>query len=384
MTRYDLATPTLLADLDIMERNLHRMGAWAAENGIGLRPHVKTHKSPFVAAQQIRHGAIGLTCATPREAEVMAAVSHDLLMAYPPVGGDRARRVAELPPQVRPLVGLDSLEAISSIGTAALEAGRTIRVLVELDLGMGRVGVASPDEAVGLARQVDQHEALEFAGVMFYPGHLRSAGPERAAGLARLSRDLDERLAVLGGAGLDPAIVSGGSTPTAWESHLVRGMTEFRPGTYVYNDRSTVVAAACDREDCALTVLATVVSTAVAGQAVIDAGSKALARDPRSGDPGAGFGELLEHPEVVVRAMSEEHGILDLSRTSWRPRVGEQVQVIPDHACVAVHLHEQVHGVRAGALETTWTVEARGRLPGQGPLVSPSLHHPGLSSGHYA
>lgn len=363
MPSYELPTPTLLVDLDIMERNLRRMRTWAAEHRIGLRPHVKTHKSPVVATQQLRQGAIGLTCATPREMEVMAQVASDLLLAYPPVGGDRARRLADLPAHVRPMVGLDSAEAIAVVGAAALAADRSIRVLVELDLGMGRVGVATPEEAVALARLADRHEALEFAGVMFYPGHLRQPGPALDAGLQQLGVDLAARLEALRGAGLEPGIVSGGSTPTAWQSHRIPGLTEVRPGTYVYNDRSTVVAGACDREDCALTVLATVVSTAVPGQAVIDAGSKALARDPRSGDPAAGFGELLDHPEVVVRAMSEEHGILDLRRTAWRPRVGEQVQVIPDHVCVAVQLHERVHGIRHGALETTWMVEARGRLP---------------------
>jgi D-serine deaminase-like pyridoxal phosphate-dependent protein len=119
--------------------------------------------------------------------------------------------------------------------------------------------------------------------------------------------------------------VSGGSTPTAFQTHEIRGLTEFRPGTYVYQDRSSVSLGTCDRDDCAFTVLATVVSTAVPGQAVVDSGSKALGREPRDLDPEGGYGELLDHPEVTVKSMSEEHGILDLSRTAWRPVVGEQV-----------------------------------------------------------
>lgn len=364
MPALDLPTPVPVVDLDILDRNLHRMAVWTGDHGLGLRPHIKTHKSPFVAAEQIRHGAIGLTCATPREAEVMATVSSDLLVAYPPVGADRARRIAGLPPHCRPLVGLDSAEAVATIGAAALDAGRTVGVLVELDLGMRRVGVATAAELVALARLAADHEALEFAGVMFYPGHLRSPGMERGEGIARLNAELADRLAALRTARLEPWIVSGGSTPTAWDSHRMKGLTEIRPGTYVYNDRATIAAGACDREDCALTILATVVSTAVPGQAVIDAGSKALAREPRTTDPEAGFGELLDQPGVVVRAMSEEHGILDLRRTAWRPRVGEQVRVLPDHVCVAVHLHEEVHGVRDGRLVARWPVAARGRLPG--------------------
>jgi D-serine deaminase-like pyridoxal phosphate-dependent protein len=140
-------------------------------------------------------------------------------------------------------------------------------------------------------------------------------------------------------------------------------VTEFRPGTYIFNDRTTAEIGTCDWDDCALTVLATVVSTAVPGQAVIDAGSKALGREPLRGvgAPDEGFGSLLEHPEVTVKGMSEEHGILDLSRSSWRPTVGERVRVIPNHVCIVVHLNDVVAGVRGSSVETTWPVAARGR-----------------------
>jgi D-serine deaminase-like pyridoxal phosphate-dependent protein len=139
-------------------------------------------------------------------------------------------------------------------------------------------------------------------------------------------------------------------------------VTEFRPGTNVYNDRITAQIGACEWSDCALSVLATVVSTAVPGQAVIDAGSKALGREPpdREGD---GFGALLDRPEVIVQRLSEEHGILDLRDSNWRPAVGEQVRVVPNHVCFAVHLHETIYGVRGTKVETSWPVKARGRQP---------------------
>ena len=155
--------------------------------------------------------------------------------------------------------------------------------------------------------------------------------------------------------------MSGGSTPTLFRTHELRAVTEFRPGTYVFNDRTTAAIGACDWEDCALTVLATVVSTAVPGQAVIDAGAKALGREPMRGQPDEGFGVLLEHPDVVVKAMSEEHGILDLARTTWKPRVGERVRVIPNHVCIVVHLNDVVFGVRGSDVEASWPVAARGR-----------------------
>jgi D-serine deaminase-like pyridoxal phosphate-dependent protein len=239
-------------------------------------------------------------------------------------------------------------------------------VLVELDVGMRRVGVQGAAAAAELATFIADRAPLRYDGVAFYPGHIRQAIGDQGGGLAQLARDLHETLEALDRAGLAPRIVSGGSTPAAWRMHEIPGITEVRPGTYVYNDRVTAALGACEWDECALTVLATVVSTAVPGQAVIDAGSKALGREPmdaaRAGaGAGAGFGALLDRPEVVVTRMSEEHGILDLSGTDWKPRVGEQVRVVPNHVCIVVHLNDVVYGVRNGVVETKWPVAARGR-----------------------
>jgi D-serine deaminase-like pyridoxal phosphate-dependent protein len=203
--------------------------------------------------------------------------------------------------------------------------------------------------------------SLDFTGIAFYPGHVREAVDDQDAKLAALGDALTTTLRRFEAEGLSPRVVSGGSTPTLWRTHEIRGVTEMRPGTYVYNDRTTAVIGACAWEDCALTVLATVISTAVPGQAVIDAGTKALGREPVRGAEGEGFGQLLEHPEVLVERMSEEHGVLDISRSHWRPQVGETVRVIPNHVCIVVHLNDIVYGVRGGALQTSWPVAARGR-----------------------
>ncbi|MEO8449015.1 MAG: alanine racemase [Gemmatimonadota bacterium] len=355
-----LETPVPLVDLDILDRNLDRMAAYAGEHGLALRPHIKTHKSSRVGNEQIRRGAIGLTCATLREAEVMSDLTDDILLAYPPVGEPKLRRLMALPDHVRPLIALDSAESIDGLAAAAKERGRPIRVLVELDLGMHRVGATSAERALALAQRVVAAPPLEFAGINFYPGHIRQAVGQQGSSLEKLNADLHDVLAQFERAGLKPGIVSGGSTPTAYHTHEIEGLTEFRPGTYVYNDRSTVAIGACERADCAVTVLATVVSTSVAGQAVVDAGTKALGREPRDGEA-AGFGELLDHPEVTVRAMSEEHGMLDLSKTSWEPKVGDMVRIIPNHVCIVVHLNDFVYGVRADVVETAWPVAARGR-----------------------
>jgi D-serine deaminase-like pyridoxal phosphate-dependent protein len=240
-------------------------------------------------------------------------------------------------------------------------------VYVELDVGMRRVGVAAAPDAARLVRQVLDRPSLRYAGVMFYPGHVRQPGNQQGPALAELSRTVGGVLESLASEGLGPRVVSGGSTPAAWRMHEVAGVTEIRPGTYVYNDRTTAALGVCHWDDVALTVLATVVSTAVPGQAVIDAGTKALGREPLDGAPAGGWGDgfaaLLERPEVRVARMSEEHGILDLSRTGWRPRLGDLVRIVPNHVCISVHLFDEIIGVRGHAVETRWPVIARGRGP---------------------
>ena len=355
-----LETPALLVDLAIMEGNIARAAAYAAEHGLALRPHVKTHKSPVIAARQVAAGACGLTCATPFEAEVMSTVTDDILVAFPPVGA-RAARLARLPNHVRLITALDSAQALDAISSAAASASRTVGVYVELDLGMHRVGLPVVATAIELARKAAASRHLEFAGLAFYPGHVREAVADQSDKLTALNESLRDALQQFSEAGVEVRVVSGGSTPTLWRSHEIAGVTEIRPGTYVYNDRTTAATGACDIEDCALTVLATVVSTAVPGQAVVDAGTKALGREPMRGSDSEGFGELLEHPGVLVIRMSEEHGILDLTTTDWRPVVGEQVRIIPNHVCIVVHLNDVVHGVRDGVIAETWRVAARGR-----------------------
>ena len=358
----ELETPAAVVDLDRLERNLDRASTYATRHGLALRPHVKTHKSSWIAAEQVRRGAVGITCATPREAEVMSAVSDDILVAYPPVGKARAQRIAALAHSDKVTVALDSLEAIEQIEQAAGSARARIGVYIELDLGMHRVGVPAIDAAIRLAKRVQSSPSLSYEGIAFYPGHIRE--PITAQGESRtdLSVALSHALDALAAAGVRPRVVSGGSTPTLWNTHEIKGVTELRPGTYVFNDRTTAEIGACAWDDCAMTVLATVVSTAVPHQAVIDAGSKALGREPlRGADGGGGFGSLLSHPDILVKSMSEEHGMLDLSKSTWQPRVGDVVRVIPNHVCIVVHLNDVMFGVRGDQVERSWPVEARGR-----------------------
>ncbi len=367
-TLADIETPIPLVDLDRLAHNLDRMAAYAALHSLALRPHVKTHKSTRVAVEQLRLGATGLTCATPRELQVMRDVCDDLFLAHAPLG-PKLHRILDVTDGVTLRVAVDSLHAIETLGTTARLRGRTFDVVVEVDAGMRRMGVAAADEAVRLAAAVANQPALRYRGISCYPGHIRVPAPQQDELLDTLDAQVRTLIETLDRAGHPPAVVSGGSTPAAFRMHQVRGLTEVRPGTYVYNDRDTVALGACAWEDCAVTVLATVVSDAVPGQVVIDAGSKALGREPLRGGDAGGFGCVLDHPEVRVMRMSEEHGILDLSDSLWRPAVGEQVRIVPNHVCIVTACFDAVLGVRGDLVETWWSIPARGR---HAPDLAPS------------
>lgn len=359
----ELMTPAAVVDLDRMEANLDRLAAYAADHGLSLRPHVKTHKAPWIAAEQRRRGAVGVTVATPREAHLMAQVVDDILVAYPTVNPARTRALLTLPEHVRLSVALDSMEALQQLSEMADAARRSVGVLVEVDLGMHRCGVATPDDAVQLARTATGLPGVEYRGLMFYPGHIRMRVDGQTAQRDVLGGDLAAHLHALADAGLAPTVVSGGSTPTWASTHLMPGVTEFRPGTYVFNDRITAEMGACDWDHCAYTILATVISTAVPGQAVVDAGTKTLSGDQIAAPGKDGYGVVLDHPDVVVARRSEEHGILDLSATDWRPRVGERVRIIPNHVCVSMNLQPKVWGLRGGRVVSSWPNQARGWEP---------------------
>ena len=353
-------TPAGVADLAKVRANLERVITYCREHGISWRPHIKTHKCTRLARLQIEAGAQGLSVGTPREAEVMSTVCDDLLLAYPVIGDSKLDRVMAIHKRVRLTVGLDSEAALRAVAAAAQRAGKFVRILVEVDLGMSRVGLETKEEVVRLAGRIRDFEGVEYAGLMFYPGHIRGPQEGQDAELEVLASDLRELYEALEAEGLSPEVVSGGSTPTLWRSHELPGLTEIRSGTAIFFDREGLTIGVADSEDMAYTILATVVSTSVGGQAVIDAGSKALSKEARGGDEG--FGVLLDHPEVVLKAVSEEHGVLDINRSDWRPEVGELVRVLPNHVCVSVNLQDELLVLVDGALER-WPLEARGRQP---------------------
>jgi D-serine deaminase-like pyridoxal phosphate-dependent protein len=356
-------TPVAIVDLDIARANARRVTDYGIRHGLGWRPHVKTHKSRTLARIQLEEGALGLTAATLHEAEVMATVCDDLLLAYPQVGEGKVRRLGALLERGVDLkLALDSPEALESAARAGRAAGWDVGVLVEMDVGMGRVGVGTPEAVVELASRCAEARGVTFRGILFYPGHIRVPAQAQGPMLEEVGAQVGEAIQALEGAGLSPGIVSGGSTPTLWQSHEIPGMTEIRPGTVIFNDRDMLALGVCGPEEVAFHVLATVVSVAVPGRAVVDAGSKALAREELRGDLG-GYGLLPDHPEVRVMSLSEEHGVLDISRSDWTPRVGDRVRIVPNHVCVCVNLQDRLLVRREDGYGVI-ALEGRGRGPG--------------------
>lgn len=358
----ELDTPALVIDLDIMERNLQRVADYCSEHELRLRPHTKTHKVPAVGRLQLDSGAVGLTVAKVGEAEVMlGADPPDLLLAYPVIGRSKLARLMHVAKKTRLTVALDSMAVARQLSEAAREAQVEVGVLAEVDVGLGRVGVSPGPELIELARSIQRLPYLCLEGVDFYPGHVKDTGDRGAEQLRKLSETVQGILADFRRAGIEVRIVSGGSTPSLFHSHEVAGLNEIRPGTYVYNDVNTVLSGGCTYDDCAVSILVTVVSTARPGQIIVDGGSKTFSSDPvNAAQPS--FGRIVEAPECVFIRMNEEHGYVDITHSKREFGVGDRLHIIPNHVCVAVNLHEYVYGKRGYQVEEVWKVEGRGKL----------------------
>ncbi|MBN9019808.1 MAG: D-TA family PLP-dependent enzyme [Rhizobiales bacterium] len=346
-----LETPCIIVDLDKAEANLKRAQDYADANGVHLRPHIKTHKLPSFARRQVELGAIGITCQKLGEAEVMAdAGIEDIFLPYNLIGEEKLHRLRRLAERVKLAVTADSAFVIDGYGRAFADSSLPLVVLVECDTGMGRAGVQTPEEAVTLARRIDATPGLTFGGIMTYP----------ATGKAAEARIwLDTAVAALTAAGLPPRIVSTGGTPDLWHAHETAAATEYRPGTYIYLDRFQVEKGVGTIDDCALTVLTTVVSRPNDNRAIVDAGSKSLTSDLLGM---SGYGQLLGYPEAVIAGLSEEHGTIDLSASKEKPAIGERVHILPNHVCPVVNLFDRVHLVSKGRVVRTEVVAARGRV----------------------
>jgi D-serine deaminase-like pyridoxal phosphate-dependent protein len=355
----DLATPCLVVDLDIVDRNIERLAAGARDRGVALRPHVKTHKSVAIARMQLEAGAAGITVGTVGEAVVMAAGGiDDIFIAYPVwATGARAERLAAVHRAVTLSVGIDSVEGAARLARAVEGTDRPLTVLVEIDSGGRRTGVADPAEIAQVAAAA-RTAGLHVAGVFTHGGHSYrdpdAPGPAAADEVAALGA----AVAVLRDAGHVIEAVSAGSTPTALLS-AAGEVNEIRPGTYLLGDRQQLVLGAIPPDGLALVVAATVVSTAVPGQVVVDAGAKTLTKDRASFLEG--FGLLPAYPDAVIERLFDYHGAIAIPPGTHAPELGEIVAIVPNHVCPVVDLFDTFVATRAGEIVGLWPVDARGR-----------------------
>src|ERR1700730_541778 len=332
----DIITPVAVVHEEIVERNLARMAKLAADHNVKLRPHAKTHKSAYMAKRQVPHGAVGLTCATFTEAEVFAdAGVDDLLIAHPPAGKPKLDRLAALARRVKRLaVSLDDVGIAKSLP-------ESVEVLWEVDPGQHRIGTAPGEPTVKAVRELVQAiGAKRFRGLITHGGHVYAATNQKERQLAADQETdcISTTTVMLRQDGIEVRELSVGSTPTAGLAPR-GGITEMRPGTYIYGDANQVTLGSQRLEDCALAVVVTVVSNQAPDRAVVDAGSKALSADLRVTGLD-GYGVVLARPDLTVARLSEEHAVLTAPQT--RLAIGNRLVILPAHACSTVNLHHSL------------------------------------------
>ncbi len=344
-----METPAVKIDLVKVDANIAGTQKIFDDLGVAFRPHIKTHRIPEFAQRQLDAGAIGITCQKIGEADVMADSGiDDILITYNILGDEKLARLVALAGRCTLSVTADNDTVVDGLSKAFANAPGELEVLVECDTGQGRCGVQSPEDAAALATTIDQAPGLQFGGLMTYPP---------MADMKAVDQWLRAAKAACEAAGLACPRVSNGGTPNLARVDQVTIATEHRAGTYIYNDRSLVNAGACQLEQCALTVVATVVSRPTADRAIIDAGSKALTSDLLGME---GHGHIVGAPDAVIGGLSEEHGHVDLSGSDWQPGVGDVIEIIPNHACVVSNLVDEVHVVDENNQIRLVKVAARG------------------------
>lgn len=352
----DLPTPAPLVDLSILETNIETMVEFFRDRPVHLRPHVKTHRAPAVARRQVKAGAHGITCAKVSMAEAMVAGGiDDVYVANQVVSRSAINRLCQLAKRAIVTVAVDDAENVTELSEAARAHGVRLKIVVEIDAGMGRCGVPPGVAAVDLAHAVERADRLEFIGLHAYEGHVvdhpdveyREAETHKMLEFVMESRECIEQ------SGLPVSVVTCGGSGTYQISGTYPGVTEHQSGSYVYMDTS--YAPLIPQFGLAFSVLCTVVSRPTGEKVITDGGIQVLAGD-------YGTPAVKGHPELECKGLSEEHGTYRTKDgTSPQLAVGDPVEVIPGHCCSAANLHDWVYGVRNGEVETVWAVTARGK-----------------------
>lgn len=361
-----LDTPALLVNLVKLEQNIQRMAEFAKIQGIKLRPHIKSHKIPEIAVKQLKAGAVGITVAKIGEAEVMAAHGiKDIFIANEIIGEEKIARLEKLLSSIKLKVAVDSVTGAELLNDAGKKSHSQIGVLIEINSGLNRAGVLPGQEVLRLAREIIRFPYLQLDGIMTHAGHVYGADSARVPEIGWDEGNVMIRTAkLMRDNGIDVKEVSVGSTPTVFYSGKVKGVTEIRPGNYVFYDAIQVGLGVADVEDCSLTVLATVISKPSATRVVTDAGSKTLALDQGAHGNAVvkGFGIIKGQPNLCITRLSEEHGIIEGSIDDLKNvKIGDKLEIVPNHACPVLNLADTVYCVENGLVIGNWQVAARGK-----------------------
>ena len=362
----EIDTPTIIIDMEKVVKNINEMQAIANKYGCNLRPHIKTHKLPILAKLQIEAGATGITCSKVSEAEVMAASGFDdIFLAYPVIGGSKIERVSKLNKKIKLTVGVDSIEGVLSLAQEGVKSGKAFQVRLEVDTGLKRTGVAY-DSAVKFAKEIAAMKGIELCGITGYNALTLggAATTDREAAGLEEGRLLSELANLMRAEGLSINEISGGSTPTGEFVAKSGGVTEIRPGTYVFYDMMGVKLNVVDIDRCAAFVLVTVISTPEPGRAIIDGGSKTFSTDFTLNSAPfyfEGYAKVIGNDDLILERVNEEHGMLISKTGKTMLKVGQLLMLIPNHICTTINLHDFVYIKIDNKLEKT-VVAARGKI----------------------
>jgi D-serine deaminase-like pyridoxal phosphate-dependent protein len=371
----DIETPAVLIDADRLERNIRLMAEAAGRMGVALRPHFKTHKTIEIARMQLAAGAVGITCAKTTEAEVLVGAGvTDVFIANEVVGPAKVERLRQLARRATVSVGIDDLAQAEPLAQAFARESRPLPVFIEVDTGLGRCGLppasgahpsrvstrAPGQPVLALAEQLARLPGLELRGIFTHEGHVHRAREkaELEAMALAAGRAMVETAQLLRSHGIPCEVVSVGTTPAALITPTVPGVTEARPGSYVFYDRCHLRTWSATEEDLALTVLATVISRPARERVVLDAGSKVLSSD-HVGTRFDTFGLIRGHPDWRFVAANEEHGMVAVPPEA-EVAIGDRVEVFPNHNCVVMNLADEVYVARGENVTARWRVAARG------------------------
>ena len=359
----ELPTPALLIDLEVLERNLQTLANHMKASSVGFRPHAKAHKSPAIGKLQLASGAKGLCAGKLGEADVLIRGGiKDVLITAPVVGRLKISRLMGLlvlTPEVKVVV--DNEQNVADLSTAALATKRKLKVAIDVNVGQNRTGLGTPDEVVAMAQIIAKQQGLELVGLQGYGGnnqHTVGFEKRKAREVASNERVIAARTA-LAKAGFPVQIVSVGGTGTFNIDSEYPGVTETQPGSYIFMDAHYVKIGGRERPDAfefdsSLSVLTTVISRAVSGRAIVDAGGKALSTDEAPPEP-------IDLTGATYGVAGDESGALRLDKPSRELKVGDQVRIMPGHCDTTVNLHNVFYAVRNDTVEHVWPIEARGR-----------------------